>query len=709
LLHRLIPARFAPLFRRHRRSPWVPRAVALLICVAVFAAVAGARRLGWLEYFELKGYDVLLATQPTDDSVSKDMLVVGMDDSDIETRKLAYPMSDATMADLLGKILAGNPRAVGVDIYRDRPNGENGWTELVERLKDPRVVTVIRFAPDGTVIGVPPARDIKPSQLGFADLPTDSDGRVRRAMLFFTDPAGTQYRAMGVRLATRYLDAVDPALKLRRLPEKGPEWFALGKATYRLLRPGDGAYVRADTRGNQIRFDFRGARRYTPTTPVSAVLRGEVPPSAFSGKVVVIGMTATSTKDLVNTAVVNDQFGPEVHAVLAEQLIRAAVTGRSPPDVWPDWAENLWTAGWVLLGGLLGLVVRRPAHFIATIAVAAAVLVGVVFFAFSAGLWLPSLPPLVGFVAAATFVAQYMAHHEQAERMVLNELFKRIVDEDVAETLWARRDELIEEGHLAAKEVRATLLFTDLQDFTTITEAMDKSCLMAFLNDYMAVMSGVVGGKPDAFVNKYIGDAIMAVFGPPLERTEAQSRTDAVNAVECALEMRAKLIEHAPRWEALCADGIRRKLAGAGDGGDKPVPPMQLRMRIGIQSGFVTAGSLGSKQRLEYTVIGDTVNTAARLESFDKELMPPDLAAGGCRILIGQDTLALLPAGGEYLTREVGSIKLKGKEQRVTIHGVIGRAPAPGAPPIAPPPAAGSGVDNPAGATKVSTGALTTR
>jgi adenylate cyclase len=225
----------------------------------------------------------------------------------------------------------------------------------------------------------------------------------------------------------------------------------------------------------------------------------------------------------------------------------------------------------------------------------------------------------------------------------------------------------MDEGHLAAREVLATVLFTDLEGFTTITEAMDKSVLMAFLNDYMAVMSGAVGARPDAFVNKYIGDAIMAVFGPPLERSADQARDDARNAVECALEMRTRLAEHRERWERQCAEGIRRKL-----GRDHPPEAVRLRMRIGIQSGLVTAGSLGSRERLEYTVIGDTVNTAARLESYDKDVMPPDIAAAGCRILVGQQTLDSID-GGEYLTRQVGSIKLKGKEQMVTIHGVIGR------------------------------------
>ena len=212
------------------------------------------------------------------------------------------------------------------------------------------------------------------------------------------------------------------------------------------------------------------------------------------------------------------------------------------------------------------------------------------------------------------------------------------------------------------------MLFTDLEGFTTITESMDKSLLMAFLNDYMSVMSGVVGRTKDAFVNKYIGDSVMAVFGPPLDRDEEQAKVDAVNAVECALEMRELLAKNRERWERICRDGTRQK-TGATDA------TIRLRMRVGIQSGLVTAGSLGGSQRLEYTVIGDTVNTASRLESYDKDVMPPDFAADGCRVLIGQDTFDLLPAG-EYLTREVGSIGLKGKHQRVTIHGVIGRAPS---------------------------------
>jgi adenylate cyclase len=644
----------------------VPRAGALLICAAVWALIVGLRATGSFQFFEEKAYDALLLWGRPASALDSNVIFVGMTEADIKA--LGFPMPDATMAALLEKVLAGNPRAIAVDIFRDRPlppEGE-GRAALVARIKDPRVVSVIKFDKGGTFIGAPPEVELK--QLGYADFPTDDDGRVRRVMLFFTDEAsGKPYWALSVQLARRYLAAVDKNIKFRLERDKGPGWFGLGKWTFRELRPGEGAYANADTRHNQILIDYRHASRYVPV-PASAVLDGSVDPASFAGKGVIIGMAAPdSVKDFVDTPLAGNQFGAEVHAIIADQLIRAALSGRGPVVAWSDRAETGFIAGWVLLGGAFGILARKPVRAWLLLAASVVVLVISARYALGRDIWLPAVPAAIGCVASAVLVAEYLAHRDRGERAVLHDLFNRIVDKDVADTLWQRRDELMEEGHLAAREVLATVLFTDLEGFTTITEAMDKSVLMAFLNDYMAVMSGAVGGRPDAFVNKYIGDAIMAVFGPPLERSADQARDDARNAVECALEMRARLAEHRERWEQQCADGIRRKL-----GGDGRSPPVQLRMRIGIQSGPVTAGSLGSRERLEYTVIGDTVNTAARLESYDKDVMAPDIAAAGCRILIGQQTLDLI-GSGEYLTRQVGSIKLKGKEQMVTLHGVVGR------------------------------------
>src|SRR2546428_3479628 len=154
-------------------------------------------------------------------------------------------------------------------------------------------------------------------------------------------------------------------------------------------------------------------------------------------------------------------------------------------------------------------------------------------------------------------------------------------------------------------------------------------------------------------VNKYIGDAIMAIFGVPVPRaTDAEVERDATAAVECALDMAAMLRDLNTRWRA------RGRPAAA--------------MRVGIFTGPVVAGSIGSARRLEYTVIGDTVNTASRLESFHKEFLAPDPAVNPCRILIGEPTRAHL---GERLETEwAGEVSLQSKERQLSVYFVRGRA-----------------------------------
>jgi len=139
----------------------------------------------------------------------------------------------------------------------------------------------------------------------------------------------------------------------------------------------------------------------------------------------------------------------------------------------------------------------------------------------------------------------------------------------------------------------------------------------------------------------------------PLSRTtEAGIRHDAVNAVNAALAMEKEMIRLNTRMQ------------------EQRLP--MLKMRVGIYTGPVVAGSLGSADRLKYTTIGDTVNTASRLESFDKDLVLPHLETSPCRIIIGDSTLRFL--GDQFQTQRVGELNLKGKEEKITAHCVIGRA-----------------------------------
>jgi adenylate cyclase len=163
-------------------------------------------------------------------------------------------------------------------------------------------------------------------------------------------------------------------------------------------------------------------------------------------------------------------------------------------------------------------------------------------------------------------------------------------------------------------------------------------------------MAGAVM-KHGGVVEKYIGDSIMAVFGVPIPRaSQEQIGNDAQNAIRCSLAMREEMEKLNELWK------------------QRGLPACSTR--IGIHTGPLVAGSLGSLDRQEYTVIGDSVNTASRLESFGKDSDDPHLRDDKCRILISEATRAFL--GGQFQLHQVGTMSLKGKSEKVMIFAVLG-------------------------------------
>jgi adenylate cyclase len=198
--------------------------------------------------------------------------------------------------------------------------------------------------------------------------------------------------------------------------------------------------------------------------------------------------------------------------------------------------------------------------------------------------------------------------------------------------------------------VTATVLFADVRGSTALGEKLEPLVYMEWVNEFMDAMAGEVlahGG----IVDDYYGDGLKADFGVPVPRTsEDEIAADAVAAVRCALALEAALAGLNARWLE------RGKPAGA--------------MRVGICTGVAVAGSIGSRDRLKYTVTGDLVNTAARLESLDAS--GHDFAARPCRILIAEPTRARL--GDAFETRILGEFALRGREGAVRVHEVLGRA-----------------------------------
>lgn len=259
------------------------------------------------------------------------------------------------------------------------------------------------------------------------------------------------------------------------------------------------------------------------------------------------------------------------------------------------------------------------------------------------------VPPALAWLPAATLTSVYMQHQEKEQRTLLMHLFSRHVSQEVAETVWREREHFLEHGRLRSQRLVASVFFTDLANFTTVSEQISPQALMDWLNEYMEAMFKHVA-EYNGVINKYIGDSIMALFGAPLTRaSEAEIKQDAINAVNCALAMNHTLKQLNQEW--------------AEQG--KPT----IAMRVGIHTGPLIAGSLGSLERLEYTVIGDTVNTAARLESFDKTVHTPDPKHMPCRILVGETTAEYLD--DLFQLEYVAEVQLKGKMETTKMYHVM--------------------------------------
>ena len=202
------------------------------------------------------------------------------------------------------------------------------------------------------------------------------------------------------------------------------------------------------------------------------------------------------------------------------------------------------------------------------------------------------------------------------------QLFSKHVSREVAEVIWKERDQFLDGGRPRSQKLISTVLFTDLEGFTALSEKMDPQALIDWLNTYHEAMAQLVM-KHGGIVDEYAGDGLKADFGVPVPRTtEAEISQDAVNAVNCALAMKREIKRLNTLWH------------------ERNLPT--VNMRVGIFTGPVVAGSLGSTQRLKYTTIGDTVNIASRLERLAKDLAGYDFKNSPCRILIGESNLRYL-------------------------------------------------------------------
>ena len=384
---------------------------------------------------------------------------------------------------------------------------------------------------------------------------------------------------------------------------------------------------RGPTVGAAKQLTFNDHSFYTLFVAEQQLLAGvapEVDPGIFKDKIVVVSATASGTYEVQSTPFAQGITGGEVHANIIDGLLRGRSITPAP-----------WTTSVVVTVAGAGLVAASGAilgvwPLVAfSLALTTALTWGAVAL-FRSGTWLPLVMPALAIGLA--FVGQLAWEYfvEGREKRQVKRLFSRYVPRDVYEQLMADPDR----AALGGSRRTMTVLFSDVRGFTAMSEKATPEEVVGQLNEYFACMVDVLFAHRGT-LDKFVGDMVMGLFGAPLDDEE-----HAEHAVQAALAMTRAL------------DDLNRSWASAG----RPV----LDIGIGISTGEMVAGNIGSQSIMSYTVIGDTVNLGARLESLNKEY--------GTRIIISEATRSALK--GQYDIRPLGEVTVKGKSRAVTIYEV---------------------------------------
>lgn len=381
----------------------------LLTSLAVMAVMVGIRYVGWLQPLEIAAFDHLLQLR-SDELIDPRLLVVLVTDEDVQAQDQANrrgSLSDQTLDHLLRTLAAHQPRAIGLDIYRDYLVSETEPKLAQYFRQNDRVISVCKVGDaEKSGSGVAPPPEAPSSQVAFSDVVFDSDNIVRRHLLAMTPgPTSrcTASYALSVQLALRYLSVEGVTLQYLN-----QNTWQLGKLRFQPLQNHQGGYQTVDDRGHQILLNYRalgtsdrGVRQVT----LGQILAGQINPEAIRDRIVLIGTIAEGTHDYWLTPYFTQQGnrlaipGVLLQAQMTSQLLSAALDGRPLLWSWPLWVEVVWLGGWACLGGWLTATVRNSIYLGlvggGTIAGLVGLCVGVLF---QLGGWLPLVPAIGVFV-----------------------------------------------------------------------------------------------------------------------------------------------------------------------------------------------------------------------------------------------------------------------------------------------------------------------
>ena len=456
---------------------------------------------------------------------------------------------------------------------------------------------------------------------GYFDNPfVDADGVFRRVPLVQAYE-GYLYASLALATTQGYLDIDGIELAVESQGSKGgKEYYALETINLQQF------HIPVDANG-AVFVPYRGRQGSFPYVPASSVLDGSADPALLKGKIVLIGTSAPGLLDLRSTPVQNIYPGVEVHANIISGILDNRIKHK------PAWTVGYEFVLLVVVAICMALLLPLVPPLIAAVATLgfSAVIMAGTFIAWDNNLILPLASPMLLIVMIFMLHMTYGFFIESRGKRQLANLFGHYIPPELVDEM----SESPQEFSLDGENREMTVLFSDVRGFTTISEGMDPKQLTQLMNALLTPMTRVIH-KNRGTIDKYMGDAIMSFWGAPLADNE-----HARHALYAAMEMMDEL-------KIMQEDFKQRGWP-------------EVNIGIGLNTGNMNVGNMGSEFRMAYTVLGDAVNLGSRLEGLTKEY--------GVNIIVSESTKSEIP---EFLFRELDLVRVKGKHEPVAIFEPVG-------------------------------------
>lgn len=585
----------------------------LLAFVSVFVVTAlYYNQNQFLEAFEAKSYDLRFKSLRGPLQASPEIGIVKIDDKSIAELG-RFPWSRVQYVNLLERLTAAGAKAVLFDVIFSEPESKAVDEALALAVKKAgNVGMAVAFDWDKNFQAVNSTHTIgliekNAAGIGHINFVPEDDGVNRRNQLLIS-VEGKQLPSLGLMGAQMAMDA---------------------SANAGLFKINIGNHVIPVDADNRMWINYMGPPNNYPAYSFSDIVHGKVSAENLKGKVLFVGATALGVYDMRVTPFSGNTPGVEIHATIADNIISGRFIRRTG-------LESLFDIALILILGLFAFYLTKRLGFYAAFPatlVLSALYIWFAFWMFTQGHWVsmiyPPLTVIFSLLIGGSF--RYLVLERSAREL------RSIFSSYHSDKLVARLEEDPEAAKIGGDSKDVTILFTDIKGFTSFSEQHTPQEVVARLNEYLGAMVQVIE-EHDGYVDKFIGDGIMAYWGAPLAQ-ENHARL----AVDCVLAMKKAMEDLCTKWQT------------------EGVEPFVIR--AGLQSGEVVAGNVGLRgKKMEYTVIGDTVNQAARLETSAKYY--------GVDALVGDSTYQR--TRDIYNYRELDKIRMVGKQVPITVYELMG-------------------------------------